>query len=55
MLPSCMAVPPIAYLTGSAGPEVLAASIAAAIIVFRHRANLRRLRAGTESRFGARA
>src|SRR5256885_10908462 len=52
---AAVALPPMAYLTGSPGPNVLAASIAAAIIVFRHRANLRRLHAGVEPRFGARA
>ena len=44
------AVPPIAYVTGSAAPTVVAAFAAAALIVFRHRSNLARLRAGTERR-----
>jgi glycerol-3-phosphate acyltransferase PlsY len=34
---------------------VVAAFIAAALIVFRHRSNLARLRTGTERRIGARA
>jgi len=50
-----MALPPIAYATGSPAPAVAAASAAAAIIVFRHRSNLMRLRAGTERRIGVRA
>ena len=50
-----LALPPIAYLTGAPGPSVVAAFCAAAIIVFRHRSNLGRLRAGTERRIGVRA
>jgi acyl phosphate:glycerol-3-phosphate acyltransferase len=48
-------LPPIAYAAGSPAPAVAAALAAAAIIVFRHRSNLARLRAGTERRIGARA
>jgi glycerol-3-phosphate acyltransferase PlsY len=50
-----LALPPIAYATGAAAPSVVAAFGAAAIIVFRHRSNLGRLRTGTERRIGVRA
>jgi glycerol-3-phosphate acyltransferase PlsY len=50
-----MAVPPIAYALGSPAPGVVAASAAAALIVFRHRSNLSRMWTGTERRVGARA
>jgi acyl phosphate:glycerol-3-phosphate acyltransferase len=45
-----IAIAPLAYATGSPGPAVAAASAAAAIILFRHRSNLARLRSGTEHR-----
>jgi glycerol-3-phosphate acyltransferase PlsY len=50
-----VALPPVAYVTGSSGPVVAAAVAVSALIVFRHRSNLARLREGTERRFGARA
>lgn len=50
-----IALPPIAYALGSPAPAVAAAFAASVIIVFRHRANVLRLRAGTERRIGARA
>jgi glycerol-3-phosphate acyltransferase PlsY len=50
-----LALPPLAYVTGSPGPAVVAASVAAALIIFRHRSNLTRLRTRTERRMGARA
>ena len=50
-----LALPPIAYAVGSPAPAVVAAFAASAIIVFRHRSNLTRLRTGTERRIGARA
>jgi glycerol-3-phosphate acyltransferase PlsY len=50
-----LALPPIAYATGGAAPAVMAAAAAAILIIFRHRGNLWRLRAGTERRLGARA
>jgi len=50
-----IALPPLAYAMGSPAPAVVAASIAAIIIVFRHRSNLARLRTGTERRLGVRA
>ena len=51
-----LALPPIAYATGSpvAGVVVVACA-ACALIVFRHRSNVVRLRTGTERRLGARA
>ena len=45
-----LALPPLAYATGSPGPVIAAAAAVAALIVFRHRSNLRRVRAGTEPR-----
>jgi glycerol-3-phosphate acyltransferase PlsY len=50
-----LALPPIAYATGSPEPVVIAACAASALIVFRHRSNVVRLRTGTERRLGARA
>ena len=49
------ALPPMAYVLGSPAPAVIAASAAAAIIVFRHRSNVVRVWTGTERRIGARA
>jgi glycerol-3-phosphate acyltransferase PlsY len=46
-------VPPVAYALGSPAPSVVAAAAVATLIVFRHRSNLVRLRAGTERRLGA--
>jgi acyl phosphate:glycerol-3-phosphate acyltransferase len=50
-----LALPPIAYALGSPAPAVVSAFAAAALIVFRHRSNVSRLRTGTERRLGARA
>jgi len=50
-----IALPPIAYAVGTPAPALFAAIAAAAIIVFRHRSNVTRLRSGTERRIGARA
>jgi acyl phosphate:glycerol-3-phosphate acyltransferase len=48
-----VALPSVAWLTGSP-PAVLAAAIGTgALILFRHRANLRRIASGTERRMGA--
>jgi len=52
---AALALPPVAYAVGSPAPAVAAAAGAAAIILFRHRSNLMRLRAGTERRIGVRA
>jgi glycerol-3-phosphate acyltransferase PlsY len=49
-----LAVPPLAYAAGSPDPAVLAAIAASIVIVFRHRSNVLRLKAGTEPRFGVR-
>jgi glycerol-3-phosphate acyltransferase PlsY len=48
------ALPPIAWAIGSSTATVITATAASALIVFRHRSNLSRLRTGTERRFGAR-
>jgi glycerol-3-phosphate acyltransferase PlsY len=50
-----LALPPIAYATGSPDSAVITACAASALIVFRHRSNVLRLRTGTERRLGARA
>ena len=50
-----LALPPVAFATGSPVPVVASASAAAMLIVFRHRANLGRVRLGTERRMGVRA
>jgi glycerol-3-phosphate acyltransferase PlsY len=49
-----LALPPAAWLVGSPSAVVAAASGSAALILFRHRGNIRRLRTGTERRLGAR-
>ena len=49
-----LALPPAAWLTGEPRAVVLAAAGSAALILFRHRSNWRRLRSGTERRVGAR-
>ena len=51
---AALALPPIAYVAGSSGPTVVVAVVASALIVFRHRTNLARLRAGVERRLGVR-
>ena len=48
-----LALPPLAYALGSSPAVVAVAAAAAAIIVFRHRSNVARLRAHTEPRLGA--
>jgi glycerol-3-phosphate acyltransferase PlsY len=47
-------LPVLAAAMGSPRPVWVGAFACAALIVFKHRANLERLRAGTESRIGAR-
>jgi glycerol-3-phosphate acyltransferase PlsY len=49
-----VALPPIAYATGSPTPVLAVALIASMLIVLRHRTNLIRVRAGTEQRIGLR-
>ena len=50
-----LALPPVAWWAGAPRTVVAVAIGAGALILFRHRANLRRLRLGTERRMGARA
>jgi glycerol-3-phosphate acyltransferase PlsY len=47
-----VALPSLAYATGSPKPVVAAAAAVATLILFRHRSNLKRVRAGTEPRVG---
>ena len=49
-----VALPPAAWWAGAPHAVVVAAAGTGALILFRHRANLRRLRLGTERRVGAR-
>jgi glycerol-3-phosphate acyltransferase PlsY len=50
-----LALPPAAWWAGEPRPVVIAAAGTGALILFRHRANLQRLRAGTERKMGVRA
>lgn len=50
-----LALPPAAWLIGEPRAVVLAAAGTGALILFRHRGNIRRLRAGTERRVGRHA
>ena len=47
-----IALPPVAWLTGAPAAVVAATIGVAALILFRHRSNIRRIRAGTERRMG---
>jgi glycerol-3-phosphate acyltransferase PlsY len=49
-----LVVPAVAYIGGDPGAVVAVACAAAALIVFRHRSNLVRVRVGTERRVGTR-
>ena len=49
-----LALPPMAMMTGSSSEAVVAAALAATLIVFRHRSNLKRALSGTERRVGLR-
>ena len=49
-----LALPPVAWWAGAPRAVVAVAIGTGALILFRHRANLRRLRLGTERRMGAR-
>jgi glycerol-3-phosphate acyltransferase PlsY len=53
-LVATLALPPLAYSVGAPIAVVAAALASAALIVYRHRSNLARLRAGTERRLGDR-
>jgi glycerol-3-phosphate acyltransferase PlsY len=48
-----LALPPVAWWAGAPPPVVIAAAGTGALILFRHRSNLRRLRSGTERKMGA--
>ncbi len=48
-----LALPPVAWWSGAPRAVVAAAAGTGVLILFRHRANLRRLRSGTERRMGA--
>jgi glycerol-3-phosphate acyltransferase PlsY len=50
-----IALPPVAWLTGEPRAVVAVAAATGGLILFRHRGNIRRLRAGTERRMGVRA
>lgn len=50
-----LALPPAAWAFGASDAVVFSAAGIAALILFRHRANWRRLRSGTERRVGVRA
>jgi glycerol-3-phosphate acyltransferase PlsY len=47
-----LALPPVAWWAGAPKAVVITAAGAGALILFRHRANVRRLRLGTERRMG---
>jgi Glycerol-3-phosphate acyltransferase len=49
-----LVLPAVAYASGSPGPAVIVACAAAALILFRHHSNVKRLLAGTERRLGGR-
>ncbi len=51
---SSLALAPVAYLTDAPTPVVIAAIMTACLVIGRHRPNLARLQAGTESRWGQR-
>lgn len=53
-LAATVALPPFAWLAGAPAAVVSAAAGAGALILFRHRANLRRLCSGTERKMGRR-
>lgn len=48
-----LALPPVAWWSGEPRAVVLTAAASGALILFRHRANVRRLRRGTERRMGS--
>jgi glycerol-3-phosphate acyltransferase PlsY len=48
-----LALPPVAWWAGAPRAVVAAAAGTGALILFRHRANVRRLRSGTERKVGA--
>jgi acyl phosphate:glycerol-3-phosphate acyltransferase len=50
---AAVALSPVAWLAGASPPTVIVAAGTGALIVFRHRANVRRLLSGTARRMGA--
>lgn len=50
-----VSLPGLVYLTNGGGPATVSAVGAAVLVVFRHRSNVVRLRAGSEHRLGRRA
>jgi glycerol-3-phosphate acyltransferase PlsY len=52
-LAATLALPPVAWLAGAPAAVVAVAAGTGALILFRHRANVRRLLAGTERRMGS--
>ncbi|HEU4935231.1 MAG TPA: glycerol-3-phosphate 1-O-acyltransferase PlsY [Vicinamibacterales bacterium] len=52
---AALALPPVAWWWGAPRAVVLTAAGSGALILFRHRANFRRLRLGTERQMGSRA
>jgi glycerol-3-phosphate acyltransferase PlsY len=48
-------LPPLAYVYGAPEVTVIAAIIVAAIVIHRHRSNLKRVFAGIERRIGQKA
>ena len=50
-LATALALPPIAFLIGEPWPVLVYAVAASAVVIYLHRANIARLRAGTENRF----
>jgi glycerol-3-phosphate acyltransferase PlsY len=53
-LAGALVLPVAAWIAGMSRPVVAGAAAASAFIVFKHRANLHRLRAGNERRLGQR-
>jgi acyl phosphate:glycerol-3-phosphate acyltransferase len=51
---AALALGPIAFGLGAPGAAVVASLLSASLVVFRHRENIGRLRAGTERRIGQR-
>jgi len=48
---AAVSLPPLAWLLGEPWPVIVFGTLAAAAVLVLHRANIRRLRTGTESRF----
>lgn len=48
---AAIVLPPLVLATGGSGPVLVVSIVVAVLVIFRHRSNLVRLRAGTERRF----